>query len=80
MRYNLRSFTDTNSVICKIIVGAGAHDSPSYDDGNVIAGRRGRRPLQMRKGDRNSKGRPMAAPTMYMREGEPLVIYTAFRR
>ena len=24
MRYNLRSFTDTNSVICKIIVGAKA--------------------------------------------------------
>ena len=22
MRYNLRQFTDTNSVICKIIVGA----------------------------------------------------------
>ena len=28
MRYNLRQFTDTNIVICKMIVGAGAHDSP----------------------------------------------------
>ena len=27
-QYNLRLFTDTNSVICKNIVGAGAHDSP----------------------------------------------------
>ena len=35
-----------------MIVGAGAHDSPSCDDGNVFAGRRGRRPLQMRKGER----------------------------
>ena len=32
-RYNLRSFTDTNSVICKIIVGADAHIRPRVDVG-----------------------------------------------
>ena len=33
MRYNLLPFTDTNSVICKIIVGADAHIRPRVDVG-----------------------------------------------
>ena len=86
MQYKSSPFTNNSIVICKIIVGAGAHDSPSYDDGNVIAGRRGRRPLQMRKGDRNMKatgivrrvddlGRIVIPKeirrTLRIREGEP---------
>ena len=31
--YDLREFTDTNSVICKIIVGADAHIRPRVDVG-----------------------------------------------
>ena len=49
LRYNRPLFADTNSVICKIIVGAGAHDSPLCDDENVFAGRRGAAPYKCEK-------------------------------
>jgi hypothetical protein len=44
-----------NSVICKMIVGAGAHDSPLCGCGRCPCGASRRRPLQIRKGDRKMK-------------------------
>ena len=52
MRYNLLSFTDTNSVICKIIVGRGLAPAEKT---NAPNGGSKPTPYDVNEGDRNMK-------------------------